>query len=499
MFVYRTNRYFTKSLKENKFKNGCLRIKIAISCDRKTKTYLFRSFHFIYMNFSDICLPSHFIRFMEKILLIIQREYLTRVRKKSFIVMTILGPLLMAALIILPVYLAQKTSSSVKVAVLDETGWFYQKFHSQDNMQFYYVDKDVEQAKSEALVKGDMLLYIPLPKLNLPENAELFSIKQPGLNVRNYIKSVMKQVVEDKKLLAKGIDPNVLKSVKAHINLVTIKVSDQGAEKQSNTNVEVGLAIFSGILIYMFVFMYGAQVLRGVMEEKQNRIVEVIISSVKPFQLMMGKIIGVGLVGLTQFLLWIVLTLALVGVFQAGAFGGISAHGIQALTEQTAGPSGAIAGSHSGELVTQISGMLSSIDFKVMILSFIFYFLAGYMLYSSLFAAVGGAIDHDADAQQFMLPISIPLIFSVAMTSVVANQPDGALALWLSMIPFTSPVIMMMRIPFGVPYWQIGLSAGLLLLTFVFTTFLAGKIYRIGILIYGKKVTYSDLWKWIRY
>jgi ABC-2 type transport system permease protein len=438
---------------------------------------------------------------MEKILLIIQREYLTRVRKKSFIVMTILGPVLMAAFVILPVYLAENSTSLEKVAVLDETGWFYQKFHDQENVQFYYVDKDVEQAKAEALAKGDMLLYIPLPRLNLPENAELFSIKQPGLFVRNYIKTVMKQVVEDKKLLAKGIDPNMLKSVKAHINLVTIKVSEEGAEKQSNTDVEMGLAIFSGILIYMFVFMYGAQVMRGVMEEKQNRIVEVIISSVKPFQLMMGKIIGVGLVGLTQFLLWIVLTLALVGVFQSGIFSGEAANSMKALTEQTvaSGQAGALAENASGAAMAQISGMLSTIDFKVMVLSFIFYFLGGYLLYSSLFAAVGGAIDNDTDAQQFMLPISIPLIFSVAMTSVIANQPDGALAFWMSMIPLTSPVIMMMRIPFGVPYWQMGLSAGLLLLTFVFTTFLAGKIYRIGILIYGKKVGYSDLWKWLRY
>ncbi len=438
---------------------------------------------------------------MKKILLIIQREYLTRVRKKSFVVMTLLGPLLMAALVVLPVYLAENSTSNVNVDVLDETGWFFQKFHDQENLHFHYVDKNVEQAKADALAKGNMLLYIPLTRLNLPENAELFSVKQPGLFVRNYIKTVMKQVVEDKKMLAKGIDPNVLKSIKAHIHLVTIKVSDEGTEKQSNTDVETGLAIFSGILIYMFVFMYGAQVMRGVMEEKQNRIVEVIISSVKPFQLMMGKIIGVGLVGLTQFLLWIVLTLALVGVFQTGIFGAGASQGAHVLTEQmaVAGQSAALSHQTQSAALTEISGILSAINFKVMVFSFLFYFLGGYLLYSSLFAAVGGAVDHDADVQQFMLPVSIPLIFSVAMTGVIANQPDGALALWMSMIPFTSPVIMMMRIPFGVPYWQIGLSAGILVLTFIFTTFLAGKIYRIGILIYGKKVGYSDLWKWIRY
>ncbi len=438
---------------------------------------------------------------MEKILLIIRREYLTRIRKKSFIIMTILGPILIAALVILPVYLSEVSTSMKKVAVLDETGWFYQKFHSQGNIQFYYVNENVQQAKAEALAKGNLLLYIPLPELNLPENAELFSIKQPGLFLRSYIKTVMRNVVENKKLLAKGINPEVIKSVKANINLITIKVTKEGIEKQSDTGVETGLAIFSGILIYMFVFMYGAQVMRGVMEEKQSRIVEVIISSVKPFQLMLGKIIGVGLVGLTQFLLWVVLTLALVGVFRTGIMSGDIAAGIKTLTEQSvsSGQAGAMADNTGSMAMVQISGLLSSINFKVMIVSFLFYFLGGYLLYSSLFAAIGGAIDHDADAQQFMLPVSIPLIFSVAMTSVIANQPDGVLAFWMSMIPFTSPVIMMMRIPFGVPYWQIGLSAGLLLLTFVFTTFLAGKIYRIGILIYGKKISYSDLWKWLKY
>ncbi len=432
---------------------------------------------------------------MEKIFLIIRREYLTRVRKKSFVVMTLLGPVLMAALVILPVYLAENSTSGENVAVLDETGWFFQKFHNQGNVHFYYVDKDLQTAKAEALAKGDMLLYVPMTQLNLPENAELFSVKQPGLFVRNYIKTVMRQVVEDKKMLAKGIDPNVLKSVKAHINLVTIKISDDGVEKQTNTDVEMALAIFSGILIYMFVFMYGAQVMRGVMEEKQNRIVEVIISSVKPFQLMMGKIVGVGLVGLTQFLLWVVLTLSLVGIFQSGLFSGGEARMLAAASGQVS----AMTGNVKGAAFSEISGLLAAINFKVMVLSFLFYFLGGYLLYSSLFAAVGGAIDHDSDAQQFMLPLSLPLIFSVAMTSVIANQPDGTLAVWMSMIPFTSPVIMMMRIPFGVPYWQIGLSAGLLILTFVFTTFLAGKIYRIGILIYGKKVGYADLWKWLRY
>lgn len=437
---------------------------------------------------------------MNKILLIIQREYLSRVRKRSFIVMTILGPVLMAALIILPVYFSQMGGGAVrKVVVLDETGWFYQKFKNMDNIRFSYVTDNVEQAKAEALLKNEMLLYIPLPKLNVPVNAELYSSNQPGLDVRAYIKMVMKKVVERKKLLSEGINPELIKSSMVNINLITIKVNGNGKEKQVNTGAEVELAIFSGILIYFFIFMFGAQVMKGVMEEKSNRIVELIISSVRPFQLMMGKIIGIALVGLTQFLLWILLTLAFVGVFQSGIMGNEFSSGLKTLTEQKLEAGGGIAPSETHMALAQINELLVTINFKVMIFSFLFFFLAGYLLYASLFAAIGGAIDHDSDAQQFMLPVSLPLIFSVVMTGFVANQPDGTLAFWLSIIPFTSPVIMMMRIPFGVPYWQIGLSAGLLLITFVFTTYIAGKIYRIGILTYGKKVSYSELWKWLKY
>jgi len=440
---------------------------------------------------------------MKKILLIIQREYLTRVRKRSFIIMTILGPVLMAALVILPVYLTSLSGGNLRnVAVLDETGWFFQKFKDQENLHFYYVTTPLEQAKANALVKDNLLLYIPRPSLNVPVNAELYSVSQAGLDVRSYIKMIMKREVQNRKLLAQGIDPNVIKSSEVSINLLTIKVAANGDEKESNTDVEVGLAMFSGILIYFFIFMFGAQVMKGVMEEKTSRIVEVIISSVKPFQLMMGKIIGVAMVGLTQFLLWVLLTFVFVGIFQAGFSGGQFSTELSKLSGQKTSISHlqTVGASDNNSLALgQVSELLSEVNFKTMIFSFLFYFLAGYLLYASLFAAVGSAVDHDADAQQFMLPISIPLIFSVAMTGVVANQPDGVLAFWMSMIPFTSPVIMMMRIPFGVPYWQIALSSGLLLITFVFTTFVAGKIYRIGILIYGKKVNYAELWKWLRY
>lgn len=432
---------------------------------------------------------------MNKILLIIQREYLTRVKKKSFIIMTIVGPLLIAAMIILPVVLSELADSGEKrVAVLDETGLYFQKFDNQENVSFYYVYEDLDNEKEKALYKkGDMLLYIPLTQLSLPVNAQLFSTKQAGLNVTSYIKSVMKRTVEDEKLKARGIDPEVIKSVKADINLSTIRVEDDGAEKESYTEVEVGLAIFAGILIYFFIFLFGAQVLKGIMEEKQNRIVEVIISSVKPFQLMMGKIVGIAFVGLTQFLLWIILTGFILVVFQAVA--GINPSDM-AMTGQQ---SQMVQSSTTGDAaqMNMIFEVINSIDLTAMILSFIFYFLGGYLLYASLFAAIGGAVDHDADSQQFMLPVSIPLIFSVMMSSVIVNQPDSSLSIWLSMIPLTSPITMMMRIPFGVPVEQLIASGVLLILGFIFTTWLAGKIYRTGILMYGQKVNYAVIWKWL--
>ena len=433
---------------------------------------------------------------MKKVLLIIQREYLTRVKKKSFIIMTILGPLLIAAMIILPTMLSELSESSEKnIAVLDETGLFFEKFQNQEKIKFYHVYKGLNTEKETALYQeGDLLLYIPLTQLSLPVNAQLFSTKQPGLNVTSYIKSVMKEVIENEKLKAQGIDPELIKSAKANINLSTIRVEEDGAEKESYTEVEVGIAIFAGIMIYFFIFMFGAQVLKGVMEEKQNRIVEVIISSVKPFQLMMGKIVGIALVGLSQFLLWILLTGFILIVFQGVV-------GLEPSSMEMFGQQGQTLGTTQsidpGQL-NMVFDIIGSLNLGAMILSFIFYFLGGYLLYASLFAAIGGAVDHDADSQQFMLPVSIPLIFAVMMSGVIVNQPDTSLAIWLSMIPFTSPITMMMRIPFGVPVEQIIASGGLLILGFIFTTWLAGKIYRTGILMYGQKVNYAVIWKWLR-
>lgn len=433
--------------------------------------------------------------------------------------MTILGPLLMAAVFIVPIYLATVSNESKTVAVLDESGLFVEKFKDSENIKFHYLVSDLNSAKESISKSGDYaLLYIPKTAESLPENAIIYAKSQVNIMVKSYIKDVMSRQIEELKLEAKirDIQPttggnlttnDILRSIKANVDITTIKIGSNGKEEKSYPEVSMFLGIFSGILIYFFIFLFGSQVMRGVIEEKTSRIIELIISSVKPFQLMMGKIIGVGLVGLTQFLLWVVLTFGLVTIVTSSFSTRIKA---KAPTEQFMTGQNQIIqadklasppnpAKDNKDNVNEVLDAINTIDFPVMLSSFLFFFLFGYLLYAALFAAIGSAVDSEADTQQFMLPITIPLIFSFVMAQYIMQEPQGPMAIWFSMIPLTSPVIMMVRIPFGVPYYQVILSMVLLLLGFLGTTWIAGKIYRTGILMYGKKVNYKELWKWIRY
>ncbi|MBI9037658.1 MAG: ABC transporter permease [Bacteroidales bacterium] len=451
---------------------------------------------------------------MSKIFLIIQREYLTRVKKKSFIVMTIIGPILMAALFIVPIFIAQYSSEEKKIiGVLDETGIFHSKFKNSDDIFFHYIYTDLNSAKDQMLKSEDYaLLYIPKTQIALPTSAIIYSNIQPNINVKSYIQRIMSKEIEDEKLIVnidklnllpedRKIALNIPNSIKTSITLTTIKIVGDGEEEKTFTELSMVLGIFSGVLIYFFIFLFGAQVMRGVIEEKTSRIVEIIVSSVKPFQLMLGKILGIAMVGLTQFLLWIILTFTIVGIFQA-IFPDkiqnkntellIQNNGLgQKLNTQTI--------TESTDEMSKVFEAIASINFVTMILSFIFYFIGGYLLYGALFAAIGSAVDNETDTQQFMLPITIPLIFSLILAQFVIENPEGPLAFWLSIIPFTSPIIMMVRIPFGVPYFDLFLSMSLLVIGFLGTTWLAAKIYRTGILMYGKNVNYKVIWKWIKY
>jgi ABC-2 type transport system permease protein len=458
---------------------------------------------------------------MNKILLIIRREYMTRVRKRSFIVMTILGPLLMAAIVIVPVYIATMTNEVKTVSVIDETGFFFRKFKDSESIKFHYLVSDIWSAKSSFTKSGDYaLLYIPKTELALPTSAILYSKSQVNINVKSYIKTVMSKQLEELKLEAKIRDlklgedaklttDDILRSINASVDINTIKIGNEGKEEKSYPEVSMILGMFSGILIYFFIFLFGSQVMRGVIEEKTSRIIEVIVSSVKPFQLMMGKITGIGLVGLTQFLLWVILTGTIVTIgissFSSKMKPGTATEQlIQSQTKNMTAmqlPNTADSTKITGEQTNDAIAAFQSIDFFFVIRYFIFYFIFGYLFYAALFAAIGSAVDSEADTQQFMLPITLPLVFAIIMAQYVIQEPNGPWAFWLSMIPFTSPVIMMIRLSFnmGNDFWQIYLSMSLLILGFLINTWIASKIYRTGILMYGKKVSYRELWKWLRY
>jgi ABC-2 type transport system permease protein len=426
----------------------------------------------------------------------------------------------MAAIVIVPVYIATMSNEVKTLSVIDETGFFFGKFKDSESIKFHYLVSDIASAKASFSKSGDYaLLYIPKTELSLPTSAILYSKSQVNINVLSYIKTVMGKRVEELKLEAKLRDlklpddsklttDDILRSIKASVEINTIKIGNEGKEEKSYPEVSVILGLFSGILIYFFIFLFGSQVMRGVIEEKTNRIVEVIISSVKPFQLMMGKITGIGLVGLTQFLLWVVLTGAIV-TFVTSSFSSkikpgsateqlmqSQAKGMTAMQLPNAADSTKVTGEQSKN---EVIDAIESIDFPVMIGMFIFFFIFGYLMYAALFAAVGSAVDSEADTQQFMLPLTVPLIVAIVMAQYVLQEPQGPVAFWFSIIPLTSPVIMMVRIPFGVPYYQIILSMVLLVAGFLGATWLAAKIYRTGILMYGKKVSYKELWKWLMY
>lgn len=449
---------------------------------------------------------------MKKIWLIIQREYLTRVRKKSFVIMTFLGPVLMASVWIVPLLLASRSEGVKIIEVLDETGLFYEQFKETSDTKFTYITDDLQTAK-ENLSKSEhfAILYIPKSTYSTPVAFYLYSYKKPGLNLKMYLQESANKILENRKLQdVYGIDDKTLASVKSNISLV---VEDIETNKKSYTEISWALGFIGGMLIYFFIFMYGAQVMRGVIEEKTSRIIEVIVSSVKPLQLMLGKIVGIAMVGLTQFLLWIILTLGIVTAFTAVYAEQIENYKMGNETITDPGqlfPSDAMGmpDTQQGlqtlstdENISQLIDVFFSINYGVIIFTFLFYFIGGYLLYAALFAAIGSAVDNEADTQQFMLPVTIPLIFAIIIgISFVLNNPDGNIAYWLSLIPLTSPIIMMIRVPFGVNiYTDLLPSMALLVIGFLVTTWIAAKIYRTGILMYGKKVSYRELWKWLTY
>ncbi len=435
---------------------------------------------------------------MNNISLILKREYFTRVKKKSFIIMTIIGPVLMAALFIAPVWLAMADNDEVKtVTVYDNTGKYAPAFRDTETLKFVFTqEKDVAKRKEEFSNSGNDALLTILDTLS--NNFVLYSEKAPDFSLKEQISSNLEKYLEEENYKKLGIDKARLDSAKVTVNIETKTLTAEG-EKISSAELGIAVGYIAAFIIYMFIFMYGVQVMRGVIEEKVNRVVEILISSVKPFQLMAGKIIGIALVALTQFILWAVLTGIIVG-FVYLTFGsqmipqGQDIGQIQNMSSQQIHD---LVG--NGQFSDIILGVLN-FDWISMFAVFLIFFAGGYLLYASLFAAIGAAVDNETDNQQFMLPITIPLILAIVAAQGIIKNPDGALAFWFSVIPFTSPIIMPLRVALGrYEIWELLLSVGLLFLTFLATVWLAGKIYKVGILMYGKKVSYKELWKWLKY
>jgi ABC-2 type transport system permease protein len=437
---------------------------------------------------------------MRNILLVIQREYLVRVKKKSFLIMTFLAPILFVGFYATVIWVAMGSVEKKTVQVLDESKQFALEFKDSNSLHFEIIEEPLEVAKNK-MAGGDAsaLVYIPKDMVKDSKGLRIYAQKNVSLELKSEIEQQIEHQIESIKLAEAGITHRILEDSRVNVSSQTISL-EEGEEKNSSSGAATVIGGVCAFLIYFSVMVYGTQVMRGITEEKTSRIVEVIISSVKPFQLMMGKIIGVALVGLTQFVLWITLTLLL--ATGTGLYFKDKLPDDQTQIEQVqqSMPGGALAANAQVDNpVSEVLGAVNSLNIPLILGCFLFYFLGGYLLYSALFGAVGAAVDSDSDTQQFMLPITLPIVFSFVFAQFVLRDPDGSLAFWTSMIPFTSPIIMMVRIPFGVPAWELALSMVLLVLGFIGTIWVASRIYRVGILMYGKKTSYKELVKWIFY
>lgn len=435
---------------------------------------------------------------MNKTALIIQREYLRRVHKKSFLLLTFLAPFLFAALIFVPLWLSGFKGDEVhRVAIIDATGKYAPLFEDTETYQFIRSDKSLDEYRKNPDKEIFAFLHITGDLLQNPDAAALFSEKQVPGELSRLVNQVLSRQLENEKLASFQI-PNlkeIIRESQVTFQIQTIKWDNDGSEKASSTEIASMTGLFFTMIIYLFILFYGAMVMQGVMEEKTNRIVEVIISSVKPFQLMMGKIIGIGCVGLTQVFIWAMMTGVLVGV-GSSFFGMETANETGLASMQGMGsPAGMTASSASSSLADLLGGIhLAEIGGIFML-----YFVGGYLLYASLFAAIGAAVDSQEDTQQFVLPVSLFMVFALYAGIYSLENPDGPLAFWCSIIPFTSPIVMMVRLPFDVPVWEKLVSLALLYITAVGIVWVSAKIYRTGILMYGKKNSLKEIYKWIRY
>ena len=438
---------------------------------------------------------------MSKIGIIIKREYLRRVSKKSFLLITFLTPFLFAAMVFVPLWLSTiKSDKAKQVAVFDTTGKYAPLFKSTEEYSFISeTDGSLDEYRTNP--EKDIFAFVSITDdlLTNPSAATIYSEKQLPMGLKNNIERTLSQFLRDEKLASYNIEnlKEIIEESRINFTIKTVKWEEDGSEKSTSSEIASISGILLTVIIYMFILMYGSMVMQGVMEEKTNRIVEIMISSVKPFDLMMGKIIGIGFVGLTQMFLWGILTSVLVGG-SLFFFGGSTTPedlmagqmSMQTMQTMNAGQS---------ELSLQIQEVINSINFGKLISCFVLYFVGGYLLYAAIFAAIGSALEQQEDTQQFMTPIILMMVFALYAGIYSMENPDGPLAVWCSFIPFTSSIVMMVRLPFDIPLWELLLSLAILFGTSVLIVWLSAKIYRVGILMYGKKPGLKELIKWLQY
>jgi ABC-2 type transport system permease protein len=434
---------------------------------------------------------------MNKILLVIQREYLTRIQKKSFWIASLLGPILITAIYAVPIWLAMQDKEVKRIEVVDESGLFQTADLVDKEVEFKLVNKPVAELKSNFAKEGyTALVHLPKDILTNGKDLKIYSEKNLSLSLKSSIERVIEKKVRAVLMKEAGIASEVYEKTQIDVGSETVTVSDTGDETSSSSGGAMILAGVMGMLLYITLLLYGSQVMNGVIEEKSNRIIEVIISSIKPYQLMLGKILGVGMVGLTQFLLWIVLTIGLSQV--ASKFYQTSP--IQQKMEQVKKADPKVAKElNDASPMAEVTKVIESTNIPLVVGGFLFYFLFGYLLYSSLFAAIGSAVESATEAQQFTFIVMLPIIAAFMMAQFTMQDPDSTMAFWASMIPFTSPINMMVRLPYGVPAWELATSMTLLVLGFLACSWISARIYRIGILMYGKKVTVKEMAKWLFY
>ena len=447
---------------------------------------------------------------------IISREYMTRVRKKSFLLITFLGPIFFAAVCLLPAIIMNMASEETKnIALVDESGIIMPRVQDTELIDFNdYTGSSVDTLKTQMLSKEiDIIVAVsPLDTASRSVNVIAYADKPISVDMKAAIASQIDEAVEDYRLTLYEMDglKQIMDEVQSHVIVETVKVTEDGSEEVSSSEASMIISLVLAMIIYMFIIMFSGMVMQSVIEEKASRVVEVLVSSVKATELMFGKIIGVACVAMTQFMLWVVLTFGIVTVVSSVVGVDSLMGSATASTEQMTQLTESLMTDNvnmnmmttvnmpqDGEMGAMLEA-LSKINYGQLLFGFVIYFILGYLLYASFFAAIGSAVENEADTQQLQLPVTIPLMLAFFIAFYAFKAPDSPIVFWGSMIPFTSPIVMLARIPFGVPGWELALSIGLLVLTFIFCGWASAKIYKIGILMFGKKTSFQDLWKWLK-